>query len=47
MVRSGNHVVALKYVHKFGATSRFPPAQLVDGCLQAKGQLSVRARTSP
>jgi len=42
MVRSGKHEVALKYVHKFRASSRFPPAQLVECCLQSKQELSVR-----
>ena len=43
LVRHGKHDVALKYVHKFGAAARFPPAQLVRQCLAAPGQLTVRA----
>ncbi|KAL3914807.1 MAG: hypothetical protein SGPRY_007489 [Prymnesium sp.] len=31
------------YVHKFGVTSRFPPVQLVERCLQQGGELTVRA----
>jgi len=42
MVRAGEHCVALKYVHKFGAAKAFPPAQLVQASLQSKGELSVR-----
>lgn len=42
LVRSGKHDVALKYVHKFRATSRFPPAQLVGRCLSRQGDLTVR-----
>ena len=30
-------------MHKFGASARFPPAQLVERCLQQGGELSVRA----
>jgi len=43
LVRDGKDEVALKYVHKFKATARFPPAQLVERCLQRSGELSVRA----
>ncbi len=42
LVRSGKPDVALKYVHKFGAASKFPPAQLVGRCLQGSGELNVR-----
>ena len=30
-------------MHKFGASARFPPAQLVERCLGKGGELSVRA----
>jgi len=43
LVVDGKHELALKYVHKFGASARFPPAQLVERCLQQGGELSVRA----
>lgn len=43
LVLDGKHEIALKYVHKFGASARFPPAQLVDRCLEPGAQLSVRA----
>jgi len=42
LVGSGRSDVALKYVHKFNATSRFPPEQLVARILQAEGTLTVR-----
>jgi hypothetical protein len=42
MVREGNHAVALKYVHKFGLRATFPPAGLVEACLKAEGELTVR-----
>jgi hypothetical protein len=41
MVGAGQHGVALKYVHKFKAAKSFPPSQLVEACLQAKGELTV------
>ena len=34
MVTSGQHAVALKYVHKFNAMEHFPPAQLIARCLE-------------
>jgi hypothetical protein len=43
LVHEGKDDIALKYVHKFKATARFPPAQLVERCLQRSGELSVRA----
>lgn len=43
MVRAGQHCVALKYVHKFRMAGSFPPGQLVQACLAAKGELSVRS----
>ena len=43
LVHEGKDEVALKYVHKFKATARFPPAELVERCLQRSGELSVRA----
>ncbi|KAL1496510.1 hypothetical protein AB1Y20_016464 [Prymnesium parvum] len=43
LVLDGKHELALKYVHKFGAEARFPPAQLVEHCLQQSKELTVRA----
>ena len=37
------HPPLRRYVHKFGASARFPPAQLVERCLGQGGELSVRA----
>ena len=42
MVGEGNHAVALKYVHKFKASERFPPSQLVSSCLASHEDLTVR-----
>lgn len=42
MVTDGQHAVALKYVHKFGASEQFPPEQLVGRCLESAGELTVR-----
>jgi len=42
LVGSGRTDVALKYVHKFGASARFPPALLVSRCLATEAPLTVR-----
>ena len=42
MVDEGRHAIALKYVHKFGASARFPPEKLVSSCLSNTAELSVR-----
>ena len=42
LVGAGHHAVALKYVHKFGASERFPPQQLVSSCLEAEGKWTVQ-----
>ena len=42
LVGAGHHALALKYVHKFGAESAFPPSGLVNSILHTEGELSVR-----
>ena len=42
LVGAGHHALALKYVHKFGAESAFPPPDLVRSILHTEGELSVR-----
>jgi len=42
LVEAGDYAVALKYVHKFGASDSFPPAQLVESALRHEGELTVR-----
>jgi hypothetical protein len=42
LVGAGHHAIALKYVHKFGASERFPPQQLVSSCLEAEGKWTVQ-----
>ena len=43
LVAAGHQAVALKYVHKFDAASKFPPVELVNQCLGAPGEFTVRS----